>query len=52
MKGGGAQGYLIDKKSADKFGIKSVMDIKKHAKEFDSMVTEKQTWLLALRLGM
>ena len=36
MKGGGAQGYLIDKKSADKFGIKSVMDIKKHAKEFDS----------------
>jgi len=36
MKGGGAQGYLIDKKTADKFNIKSVMDIKKHAKQFDS----------------
>ena len=36
MKGGGAQGYLIDKKTADKFKIKSVMDIKKHAKQFDS----------------
>ena len=36
MKGGGAQGYLIDKKTADKLNIKSVMDIKKHAKQFDS----------------
>jgi glycine betaine/proline transport system substrate-binding protein len=36
MKKGGLQGYLVDKKSADKFGIKSVLDIKKHAKEFDS----------------
>jgi len=33
---GGLQGYLIDKKTADKFGIKSVLDIKKHAKQFDS----------------
>ena len=32
---GGLQGYLIDKKTADKFNIKSIMDIKKHAKEFD-----------------
>ena len=30
------QGYLIDKKTADKLNIKSVMDIKKHAKQFDS----------------
>jgi glycine betaine/proline transport system substrate-binding protein len=36
MKKSGLQGYLIDKKSADKFGIKSIYDIKKHAKEFDS----------------
>ena len=36
MAKGGLQGYLIDKKSADKFGIKTVMDIKKHAKQFDS----------------
>ena len=36
MPKGGLQGYLIDKKTADKFKIKSVMDIKKHAKEFDS----------------
>ena len=36
MKKSGLQGYLIDKKSADKFGIKSILDIKKHAKEFDS----------------
>ncbi len=36
MKGGGAQGYLVDKKTADKLKIKSVMDIKKHAKQFDS----------------
>tara|TARA_B100000965_G_scaffold402974_1_gene430111 strand:- start:800 stop:1741 length:942 start_codon:yes stop_codon:yes gene_type:complete len=36
MKKGGLQGYLIDKKTADKLGIKSVMDIKKHAKQFDS----------------
>ena len=36
MKKGGLQGYLIDKKTADKFKIKSVMDIKKYAKEFDS----------------
>ena len=35
MPKGGLQGYLIDKKTADKFKIKSVMDIKKHAKEFD-----------------
>ena len=33
---GGLQGYLIDKKSADKYGNKTVMDIKKHAKQFDS----------------
>ena len=32
---GGLQGYLIDKKTADKFNIKSITDIKKHAKEFD-----------------
>ncbi len=36
MKKGGLQGYLIDKKTADKFNIKSVMDIKKHAKAFDA----------------
>ena len=36
MKKGGLQGYLIDKKSADSLGIKSVMDIKKHASKFDS----------------
>ena len=36
MAKGGLQGYLVDKKTADKFGIKSVMDIKKHAKQFDS----------------
>ena len=36
MSKGGLQGYLIDKKSADKYGIKTVMDIKKHAKQFDS----------------
>jgi len=36
MKKGGLQGYLIDKKSADKFGIKTVLDIKKHAKNWDS----------------
>ena len=35
-KSGGLQGYLIDKKTADKFNIKSVMDIKNHAKEFDA----------------
>lgn len=35
-KQGGLQGYLIDKKSADKFKIKSVLDIKKNAKAFDS----------------
>ena len=33
---GGLQGYLIDKKTADKFNIKSIMDIKKHTKEFDT----------------
>ena len=32
---GGLQGYLIDKKTADKLNIKSIMDIRKHAKEFD-----------------
>ena len=36
MSKGGLQGYLVDKKTADKLGIKSVMDIKKHAKQFDS----------------
>ena len=36
MAKGGLQGYLVDKKTADRFGIKSVMDIKKHAKQFDS----------------
>jgi glycine betaine/proline transport system substrate-binding protein len=36
MPKGGLQGYLVDKKTADKFKIKSVMDIKKHAKQFDS----------------
>ena len=36
MEKGGLQGYLIDKKTADKFGINSVLDIKKHAKQFDS----------------
>ena len=36
MEKGGLQGYLIDKKTADKFGIKSCIDIKKHAKQFDS----------------
>ena len=36
MAMGGLQGYMIDKKTADKFNIKSVMDIKKHAKQFDS----------------
>ena len=35
VKKGGLQGYLIDKKTADKFNIKSIMDIKKHAKQFD-----------------
>jgi glycine betaine/proline transport system substrate-binding protein len=35
-KSGGLQGYLIDKKTADKFNIKSIMDIKKYAKEFDA----------------
>jgi glycine betaine/proline transport system substrate-binding protein len=36
MSKGGLQGYLVDKKTADKLNIKSVMDIKKHAKQFDS----------------
>jgi glycine betaine/proline transport system substrate-binding protein len=36
VKKGGLQGYLIDKKTADKFGIKSIMDIKKYAKQFDT----------------
>ena len=36
MKKGGLQGYLIDKRTADKLNIKSVMDIKKHAKTFDA----------------
>ena len=36
MAKGGLQGYLVDKKTADKLKIKSVMDIKKHAKQFDS----------------
>ena len=34
-KGGGMQGYLIDKKTADQYNIKSILDIKKHAKQFD-----------------
>jgi len=36
VKNGGLQGYLIDKKTADKLNIKSIMDIRKHAKKFDS----------------
>ena len=36
MAKGGLQGYLVDKKTADRLAIKSVMDIKKHAKQFDS----------------
>lgn len=36
MPKGGLQGYLIDKKTADRLNIKSVLDIKKHAKEFDA----------------
>jgi glycine betaine/proline transport system substrate-binding protein len=36
MAMGGLQGYMIDKKTADNLGIKSVLDIKKHAKQFDS----------------
>jgi glycine betaine/proline transport system substrate-binding protein len=36
MAKGGLQGYLVDKKTADRLDIKSVMDIKKHAKQFDS----------------
>ena len=36
MKKGGLQGYLIDKKTADALNIKSVLDIKKHAKQFDA----------------
>ena len=34
-KGGGMQGYLIDKKTAEKYNIKSILDIKAHAKKFD-----------------
>ena len=34
-KGGGMQGYLIDKKTAEKYNIKSILDIKEHAKKFD-----------------
>ena len=37
MEKGGLQGYLIDKKTADKFDIKTVLDIKEHAKQFDSI---------------
>ena len=33
---GWLQGYLIDKKTADRLNIKSVLDIKKHAKQFDA----------------
>ena len=36
MKKGGLQGYLIDKKTADALNIKTVLDIKKHAKQFDA----------------
>ena len=36
MPKGGLQGYLVDKKTADRLNIKSVLDIKKHAKEFDA----------------
>jgi glycine betaine/proline transport system substrate-binding protein len=36
MEKGGLQGYLVDKKTADKLNIKSVLDIKKHAKQFDA----------------
>jgi glycine betaine/proline transport system substrate-binding protein len=34
-KGGGMQGYLIDKKTAEKYNIKSILDIKEHVKKFD-----------------
>lgn len=34
-KGGGMQGYLIDKKTAEKYNIRSILDIKAHAKKFD-----------------
>src|SRR6056300_596969 len=36
MEKGGLQGYLVDKKTADKLNIKSVLDIKKHVKQFDA----------------
>jgi len=36
MKKGGLQGYLVDKKTADRLNIKTVLDIKKHAKQFDA----------------
>ena len=36
MKKGGLQGYLVDKKTADRLNIKSVLDIRKHAKQFDA----------------
>ena len=33
MKKGGLQGYLVDKKTADRLNIKSVLDIKKDLKK-------------------
>jgi glycine betaine/proline transport system substrate-binding protein len=36
MEKGGLQGYLVDKKTADELGIKSVLDIKRHAQRFDA----------------
>ena len=44
MAKGGLQGYLIDKKTADKLNIKSVMDIKNMLSNLTQMVTVKQIW--------
>jgi glycine betaine/proline transport system substrate-binding protein len=41
MKKGGLQGYLVDKKTADRLNIKSVLDIKKHAKQQQKKIHEK-----------
>ena len=42
MKKSGLQGYLIDKKSADKFGIKAFMISKNMPKNLTQMETVKQ----------
>ena len=42
MKKSGLQGYLIDKKSADKFGIKSFMILKNMPKNLTLMEMVKQ----------